>query len=966
MNKNITFKIVIMIAFLFFATALPTYFIFETETKKISENLGTKLAIEKIQHNNFHAISKLNREIALVDKMAHSALIVKWLKDENNQNAKKDAFVEIESFRKIFADKSYFLASKNSKSYYYNDANATYTNKEKLFELSEKNPKDQWFFETLKAGKELQLNVDSNWKLGVVKVWLNQIVFDEHGESLGILGTGIDLSSFISEVLASNDDGINSFFIDKSGNIQAHKDIKMIDFSTISKKESDHKNIYSIFKNENDINVFEQKIQELLDGKQIYLTTKLKIDGSVKLVVLSKIENIDWIIVSVVEFDKLVSDDYFDNLIIVALCAFCIFVFFTVLNLNKLVLKPIRKLDNIVDKVMHGNYNIEFKITTTDEIGRLCEHFREMTDKIKQQTHWLEDQVEKRTSELNLANKELKIFINDFDKNVIFSRIDKSGIINYASKAFQKISGYNEAKLLGKSHNVVGHPEMSRAFFEDMWEKLISGNVWQGEIKNKNKNGDVYWLETTIEPFHSLSGEHIGYRAISQNITVKKQIQDLSEKVQNLLDNAEEGFLSFSKDLIVESGYSKECRKIFAQEIEGCKITDLVFGQNYENFDLAQSVFEKVFDIEDSDTQEVILSLLPTVENIFDKTISMKFKMISKNKCMLIISDITEKIILEQEIREQQEIQKMIVAMVSNKNEFLEIKSEFLEFNKNYKQKLTVNGDVKHNLTYLLREFHTFKGLFSQKECIKTVNAIHNLETKIKDLLEIEAVSLDEVFTLIDGSNLGLVLEEEIERIFKKTGLKISMNDFGCEISLYEILLNYSGYAKKIAMELEKEINSFQIFGDEKLLISDKFKPFVKSLVNVFKNSIDHAIETPQERFEKSKELFGTITCKFEIDGNKLILEISDDGKGIDLDELIKKAIQKGIVSQKEADGLSQKEKLDLIFCDNLSTKDEITLISGRGIGLSAVKQEVDLLGGNIQLENKKDEGLTFRFLLPL
>ena len=175
----------------------------------------------------------------------------------------------------------------------------------------------------------------------------------------------------------------------------------------------------------------------------------MKFGNSNKLIVLSKIKNIDWIIISIVDFEKLIDDSFFDNLVMVMFVAFILFVVFIVFSLNKLVLNPIRKLHKIVDKVMNGDFNVEFKITTTDELGKLCEHFRQMIDKIKEQTIWLEMQVQERTKELELANKELKIFIDDFDKNVIVSRSNKEGVITYASKAFEKISGYSQGELLG-------------------------------------------------------------------------------------------------------------------------------------------------------------------------------------------------------------------------------------------------------------------------------------------------------------------------------------------------------------------------------------------------------------------------------------------------------------------------------------------------------------------------------------
>lgn len=1008
MNKNITNKILLVIILLFFATAIPTYLLFEAQTKKISENLGTKLAIEKIQHNNFFAISKLDREIALVNKMASSSPIVKWLKNENDQKLAKEAFGELESYRKIFVDKSYFLASVNSKSYYYNDAKATFSGKEKQFELSENNPKDQWFFETIKANKELQLNVDSNWKLGVVKVWMNKMVYDENSKPLAVLGTGIDLSQFISEVLASNDDGINSFFVDKDGNIQAHQNIKLIDFSSISKKDDEHKSIYSMFQNEHDVAKLKKQIELLLTQQQNYITTNLKIGNSNKLIVLSKIKNIDWIIISIVDFEKLIDDSFFDNLVMVMFVAFILFVVFIVFSLNKLVLNPIRKLHRIVDKVMNGDFNVEFKITTTDELGKLCEHFRQMIDKIKEQTIWLEMQVQERTKELELANKELKIFIDDFDKNVIVSRSNKEGVITYASKAFEKISGYSQGELLGKSHNIFRHNDTPKSVYKDMWNELLHGNIWKGEMLNKSKFGESYWLNTVIEPFFDLDGNHIGFRSISQNITDKKQIEILSEKVQNLFDNADEGFLSFGIDLIVENGYSKECFNIFDRNIVGENIIDLLFSSNESQAKFAQEAFGNVFEMTDLNSQELILSLLPSEVKIEQKTVNLKFKIISRGKCMLILSDVTQKIVLEEEIRQQLQLQKMIVAIVSNKNEFIEIKTNFLDFVKkselNFVEEYSLG--ICSDVAFFLRELHTYKGLFSQKECAATANKIHDLESSIKDLSNKQELDSKAISKLFKDSDLIKVLETEIDSIYQKTGFKISLNEVFVEISyselelvigdlssllqkldkldakiiqnilekieslreisLFETLINYSEFGQKIANQLGKELKPFHITGSKELTLPNKFNPFLKSLINLFKNSIDHGIEDLPTRFEKNKDLDGFVFCNFEIVDNKLYLIIGDDGKGLDINEIVAKALEKRLVSEDEILSMDDNQKMNLIFHENFSTKNDVSMISGRGIGLNSILEETKLLGGKIEIENHQNQGLTFKFILPL
>ena len=161
---------------------------------------------------------------------------------------------------------------------------------------------------------------------------------------------------------------------------------------------------------------------------------------------------------------------------------------------------------------------------------------------------------------------------------------------------------------------------------------------------------------------------------------------------------------------------------------------------------------------------------------------------------------------------------------------------------------------------------------------------------------------------------------------------------------------------------MEKEIYEFDIIGDKELVVPAEFKSFIKALIHVFRNSIDHGIEDPETRVLKGKDEKGTIACTFAVKDDCLQLMISDDGAGIDCEKI------KGKLSHKDInlDGLTRSEIFDLIFNDNFTTKDEISNISGRGIGMSSIKIELENLNGRYEIQSKEDVGTTFVFKLPL
>ncbi len=124
--------------------------------------------------------------------------------------------------------------------------------------------------------------------------------------------------------------------------------------------------------------------------------------------------------------------------------------------------------------------------------------------------------------------KKLKNNMNIISKHVMYSKTDLKGRIVEVSDKFCDISGYTRDELLGKSHNIMRHPDMPAATFKTMWKQIKSKNTWNGEIKNLRKDGTYYWVYSNITPEYDLSGNVIGYMAIRDDITDKKRIEQLS------------------------------------------------------------------------------------------------------------------------------------------------------------------------------------------------------------------------------------------------------------------------------------------------------------------------------------------------------------------------------------------------------------------------------------------------------
>lgn len=124
--------------------------------------------------------------------------------------------------------------------------------------------------------------------------------------------------------------------------------------------------------------------------------------------------------------------------------------------------------------------------------------------------------------------KQAQDYSDTLDRYIITSSTDEFGIIRSVSQAFCEISGYTRDELIGRNHNVVRHPDMKGAIYKELWKTISSGQSWQGELKNRKKDGSHYWVDVHIDPIFDATGTISGYTAIRQDITDKKYVEQLS------------------------------------------------------------------------------------------------------------------------------------------------------------------------------------------------------------------------------------------------------------------------------------------------------------------------------------------------------------------------------------------------------------------------------------------------------
>jgi two-component system chemotaxis sensor kinase CheA len=170
---------------------------------------------------------------------------------------------------------------------------------------------------------------------------------------------------------------------------------------------------------------------------------------------------------------------------------------------------------------------------------------------------------------------------------------------------------------------------------------------------------------------------------------------------------------------------------------------------------------------------------------------------------------------------------------------------------------------------------------------------------------------------------------------------------------------------RDLSRQLGKEV-SLDVQGRDLELDRSVLEAFSDPLTHLLRNSLDHGLETPAERQQAGKPRTGRLKLSARQQGTEIILSVEDDGRGIDLDVVKEKAIAKGLISAETAAGMNARAALDLIFQSGLSTRDQVTSLSGRGVGLDVVRTNLKALGGIVEVQSKHGAGSTFLARLPL
>ena len=271
-------------------------------------------------------------------------------------------------------------------------------------------------------------------------------------------------------------------------------------------------------------------------------------------------------------------------------------------------------------------------------------------------------------------------------------------------------------------------------------------------------------------------------------------------------------------------------------------------------------------------------------------------------------------------------------------------------------------------------------------ETVKAAAPAKRTSAAVEQTIRVDVKRLDHLMNLIGelvlAKNRLIKINDDVEERYEGEEFLEELNQVVSIVSLVttdlqiavmktrmlpigKVFNKFPRMIRDLTRELNKKIE-LEISGEETELDKSIVEEIGDPLVHIIRNSCDHGIETPDIRLAAGKPETGTIALKAYNEGNQIVIQIDDDGKGLDTDMLKNKALEKGLISEKEADSMSDKEAFGLIMRPGFSTAAAVTNVSGRGVGMDVVKTNIEKVNGIIDIESEMGVGSSMKLKIPL
>ena len=456
-------------------------------------------------------------------------------------------------------------------------------------------------------------------------------------------------------------------------------------------------------------------------------------------------------------------------------------------------------------------------------------------------------------------------------------------------------------------------------FCEEAWESLQASENLLIELENNPTSKEL--INELFRAVHTVKGG-------SRLIEIKK-IERLSHELETVLDNVRSDKFILDARLI---DISLECIKrigIITDEVAHrgpvkTKINDLILALTSSD-DTVEINKHNIQDIEKSTSEETATKSSDTKpsDNKNNATVNIVREesiKVSADKLDTVLNTSSEVYISRIRLDNDQKLLSDAIEQVNQ---------DIGALNKEFTTELSEIDNKNINLSFIPK-YQTDINMGLEKIAIHNANLQKNIEDL--EVLSSRLQSGAMNFRMLPISNLFNRFPAQVRDIARQIGKKVELKIQGGETELDKILINQ----------------------------------LADPLLHLIRNSIDHGIETDQQRVAINKNEIGQINLSAYYLGSNAIIEIEDDGKGIDSNIIAAKAVEKNLLSKEQASELSEKEIFDLIFEPGFSSAEQVTELSGRGVGMDVVKTSINQMQGSIRVESKVDHGTKITLRLPL
>jgi two-component system chemotaxis sensor kinase CheA len=499
-----------------------------------------------------------------------------------------------------------------------------------------------------------------------------------------------------------------------------------------------------------------------------------------------------------------------------------------------------------------------------------------------------------------------------------------------------------------------------------------------------------------------LHGEIEERRAIAlELLATNTALTDTQAAMRTLLDNADQGFLTIAPDLLVGDQSSAACKTILGEIPAGRSIVDLLCPRApHDTLSAMRTTLESAFRESSDFVRDLKLGLLPVAFDIADKSITASYKFLpDSGRLMLILTDVTQTKLLTEAVQCEHQRLEMIVLAVTEGEAFSTLVNDYRQFLTDELPRLLERIASPAGLGELRRGVHTYKGLLAQFSFHNSPRRLHEVETRLSATVAwtgraaLEAAGPDVLLAELERDLAGvtdalgpdfapsghrIILSQDQLQAIEQAARQTLASDEGriASPTLRRLLQTLAGLGlldvkaalalhgrgvPALAARLQKQLAPIRVEGDDARLPLERYGEFLRSLVHVFRNAVDHGIEVPEERLLGGKAADGSIRCEVHVGADSLEIAIADDGLGVDRPMLEDKLVAAGN-GRAQVEGFSLEE---LMFREGLSSRSTASEVSGRGIGLAAVKAALDRLGGSVAVETERGAGTRVRFRLP-